>query len=179
MPCISHRVRGHVDRPVEGHRQRRRELDEPAQPHLGCGCGRRLVTGSCVIRETTQAGCPWSRPRVALSIYLSITSSTRPSASSSPTTTPSAPAALSACRSAWLWIWMWLGLGLGLGLASRLERVQVRLCRKQRARDFGQLAPRRLGPAPDHVSGCPELRPASATQPFGPRWSATQASLST
>ena len=29
-----HRVRGHVDCPVEGHRQRRREPDEPAQPHL-------------------------------------------------------------------------------------------------------------------------------------------------
>ena len=39
---------------------------------LGCGCGRRLVTGSCVIRETTQTGCPWSWPRVSLSIYLSI-----------------------------------------------------------------------------------------------------------
>ena len=32
---------------------------------LGCGCGRRLVTGSCVIRETTQTGRPWSRPRVS------------------------------------------------------------------------------------------------------------------
>ena len=39
---------------------------------LGSGCGRRLGTGSCVIRETTQTGCPWSRPRVSLSIYLSI-----------------------------------------------------------------------------------------------------------
>ena len=39
---------------------------------LGCGCGRRLVTGSCVNRETTQTGCPWSWPRVSLSIYLSI-----------------------------------------------------------------------------------------------------------
>ena len=29
---------------------------------LGCGCGRRLVTGSCVIRETTQTGRPRSRP---------------------------------------------------------------------------------------------------------------------
>eukprot|EP00964_Phaeocystis_antarctica_P050536 scaffold29380_cov70-Phaeocystis_antarctica.AAC.7 len=38
---------------------------------LGCGCGRRLVTGSCVFRETTQTGCPWSWPRVSLSIYLS------------------------------------------------------------------------------------------------------------
>ena len=34
--------------------------------------GRRLVMGSCVIRETAQSGCPWSRPRVSLSIYLSI-----------------------------------------------------------------------------------------------------------
>ena len=39
---------------------------------LGCGCGRRSVMGSCVIRETTQTGCPWSRPRVSLSIYLFI-----------------------------------------------------------------------------------------------------------
>jgi hypothetical protein len=62
---------------------------------LGCGCGRRLVTGSCVylrsrttprvvrglgrafrvvvfICETTPTGCPRSRPRVSLSIYLSI-----------------------------------------------------------------------------------------------------------
>ena len=30
------------------------------------------VTGSCVIRETTQTGCPWSRLRVSLSIYVSI-----------------------------------------------------------------------------------------------------------
>ena len=38
-------------------------------------CGRRLVTGSCVIRETTQTGCPWSglgRAFLYLSIYLSI-----------------------------------------------------------------------------------------------------------
>ena len=34
---------------------------------LGSGCGRRLVTGSCVIRETTQTGCARSRPRVYLS----------------------------------------------------------------------------------------------------------------
>ena len=26
----------------------------------------------CVIRETTQTGCPWSRPRVYLSLYLSL-----------------------------------------------------------------------------------------------------------
>jgi hypothetical protein len=30
---------------------------------------RRLVTGSCVICETTPTGCPRSRPRVSLSIY--------------------------------------------------------------------------------------------------------------
>ena len=44
---------------------------------LGCGCGRRLVTGSCVICETTPTGCPRSRPRVSLSIYLSIYLSAR------------------------------------------------------------------------------------------------------
>ena len=33
---------------------------------LGCGCGRCLVTGSRVICETTQIGCPWSRPRVSI-----------------------------------------------------------------------------------------------------------------
>ena len=36
---------------------------------LGCGCGRRLVTGSCVICETTPTGRPRSSPRA---IYLSI-----------------------------------------------------------------------------------------------------------
>ena len=36
---------------------------------LGCGCGRRSVMGSCVIRETTQTGRPWSWPRVKFSIY--------------------------------------------------------------------------------------------------------------
>ena len=36
---------------------------------VGCGCGRRLVTGSCVIRETTQPGCWWSTLGVSLSIY--------------------------------------------------------------------------------------------------------------
>ena len=34
------------------------------------GCGRRLVTGSCVIRETTPTGCPRSsRAFLSLSIY--------------------------------------------------------------------------------------------------------------
>ena len=37
---------------------------------LGCGCGRRLVTGSRVIHETTQTDFPWSRQRISLSIYL-------------------------------------------------------------------------------------------------------------
>ena len=42
---------------------------------LGCGCGRRLVTDSCVIRESTQTGSPCSRPRVSLSsIYAAPTS---------------------------------------------------------------------------------------------------------
>ena len=32
-----------------------------------------MVTGSCVLRETAQTGCPWSRPRLSLSwTYLSI-----------------------------------------------------------------------------------------------------------
>ena len=35
-------------------------------------CKASLVTGGCVIRETTQTGRPWSRPRVSLSISLSI-----------------------------------------------------------------------------------------------------------
>eukprot|EP00964_Phaeocystis_antarctica_P017050 scaffold9393_cov66-Phaeocystis_antarctica.AAC.3 len=48
------------------------------RPDLGAASGRlgpplalREVMGSCAIRETTQTGCPWSRPRVSLSIYLS------------------------------------------------------------------------------------------------------------
>ena len=39
---------------------------------LGCGCGRRLVTGSCVYLRDDPTGCPRSRPRVSLSIYLSL-----------------------------------------------------------------------------------------------------------
>ena len=34
------------------------------------------MTGSRVIRETTQTGCPWSRPRVSLSLSLSVYLST-------------------------------------------------------------------------------------------------------
>ena len=30
-----------------------------------------LVTGSCGVRETNQAGCPWARPRVSLCLPLS------------------------------------------------------------------------------------------------------------
>eukprot|EP00964_Phaeocystis_antarctica_P088636 scaffold56425_cov71-Phaeocystis_antarctica.AAC.2 len=45
--------------------------------------------------------------------------------------------------------------------------------------DFGQLALRGLLSAPDHASGCPGPRPASADQPLGPLWPATQASVST
>ena len=43
---------------------------------------------------------------------------------------------------------------------------------KQRCpdRDFGQLALRRPLSAPDHASGRPKLRPASANQPLGARW---------
>ena len=38
---------------------------------LGCGCGRRLVTGSCVIRETTPDGLSVASA-ARFSIYLSI-----------------------------------------------------------------------------------------------------------
>ena len=41
------------------------------------------------------------------------------------------------------------------------------------------LALRRLLLAPDHASGCPTLRPASANQPLGPLWPATEALCST
>ncbi len=44
---------------------------------------------------------------------------------------------------------------------------------------FGQLPVRRLLSAPEHASGCPKLRPASANQPLGPRWPAIQALLLT
>ena len=53
------------------------------------------------------------------------------------------------------------------------------LCRKQACSVFGQLAPRWLLPASDHTPGCPRLRPASANQPLGRCWPATQASFST
>ena len=40
------------------------------------------------------------------------------------------------------------------------------------AQPSGQLALRRPLSAPEHGLGCPELRPASANQPLGPRWPA-------
>jgi len=36
----------------------------------GCGCGRRFVTGSCVIRETTPTGSIYLYIYLSLSIYL-------------------------------------------------------------------------------------------------------------
>eukprot|EP00964_Phaeocystis_antarctica_P023673 scaffold13224_cov63-Phaeocystis_antarctica.AAC.1 len=47
------------------------------------------------------------------------------------------------------------------------------LRRKQGGLDLGQLALRRLLSAPEHASGCHELRPAWANQPLGPRLPAT------
>ena len=44
---------------------------------------------------------------------------------------------------------------------------------------LGQLALRRLPSAPEHASGGPKLRPASANQPLVPHWPAIQALLST
>ena len=46
------------------------------------------------------------------------------------------------------------------------------LCGKQGGSDLGQLALRRPLPGTDRASGYPELRPASANQPLGPRWPA-------
>ena len=43
--------------------------------------------------------------------------------------------------------------------------ARAALCRKQGGSALGQLALRRLLPAPDHAAGCPRLRPASANQP--------------
>eukprot|EP00964_Phaeocystis_antarctica_P011033 scaffold6066_cov69-Phaeocystis_antarctica.AAC.4 len=54
-----------------------------------------------------------------------------------------------------------------------------RLCGKQGGSDLGQLDLRRLLSAPEHASGCPRLRPASANQPLGPLWPAIQALFST
>ena len=45
-------------------------------------------------------------------------------------------------------------------------------CRDQAGAGFGQLALRRLLSAPEHASGCPKLRPASANRPLVPRWPA-------
>ena len=44
---------------------------------------------------------------------------------------------------------------------------------------LGPLALRRLPSAPEHASGGPKLRPASANQPLVPHWPAIQALLST
>ena len=58
---------------VEEERVEQDGRDDHDQHELQLGVGpgwiQRLVTGDCVIRETTQTGCPWSRPRVSLSIY--------------------------------------------------------------------------------------------------------------
>ena len=60
--------------------------------------------------------------------------------------------------------------------SARLPRQhRADLCGKQGASDLGQLALRRPLPVPDRASGCPELRPASANQPLGPRWPAISA----
>ena len=53
------------------------------------------------------------------------------------------------------------------------------LCGKQGGSDLGQLALRRPPSAPDRASGYPELRPASANRPLGPRWPAISVLFST
>ena len=68
---------------------------------------------------------------------------------------------------------------------ARQRRVGLRCARaplhvRNRAgAAFGQLALRRLLSAPEHAPGCPELRPASATQPVGRCLPATPGLLST
>ena len=65
-------------------------------------------------------------------------------------------------------------------LRQLLRQLRPQLLRrKQGGSAFGQLALRRPLPAPDRALGCPKLQPASANQPDGPRWPATQALLST
>eukprot|EP00964_Phaeocystis_antarctica_P129720 scaffold93599_cov63-Phaeocystis_antarctica.AAC.2 len=54
---------------------------------------------------------------------------------------------------------------------GRVLLGEAHLCGKQGGSDLGQLPL----PVPDRASGCPELRPASANQPLGPRWPAVSA----
>ena len=64
-------------------------------------------------------------------------------------------------------------VALGLrGVALAPDAALLRLCEKQGGSDLGQLALRRPLSGTDRASGCPELRPASANQPLGPRWPA-------
>ena len=63
--------------------------------------------------------------------------------------------------------------------AIDVHATALHLRRKQGGAGFGQLALRRLLSAPDRASGGPELRPASANQPLGPRWPATSGLVST
>ena len=68
------------------------------------------------------------------------------------------------------------------GLTDELVFTEgTRPGRSQAGSAFGLLALRSRNPlsAPDHASGCPEPRPASANQPLGPRWPAIPASSST
>ena len=68
---------------------------------------------------------------------------------------------------------------------ARQRRVGLRCARaplhvRNRAgAAFGQLALRRLLSALNHAPGCPELRPASASQPVGRRWPFISGLLST
>ena len=55
---------------------------------------------------------------------------------------------------------------------TQIFMIGTLLCRNQAGSAVGQLALRRPLSAPNHASGCPELRPASANQPLGPCWPA-------
>ena len=60
----------------------------------------------------------------------------------------------------------------GCSTLCRSREGGCSLCRKQGGSDLGRLALRRPLSAPDHASGCSELRPSLANQPLGPRWPA-------
>ena len=66
------------------------------------------------------------------------------------------------------------------GAFSSVALVTVLFCVESKvARAMASWPLRRPVPMPDRAPGCPKLRPASAHQPLGPRWPATQALPST
>ena len=69
---------------------------------------------------------------------------------------------------------------IALQTQSEPRRSRVSTCvGNQAGSGLGPLALRRLPSPPEHASGGPKLRPASANQPLVPHWPAIQALLST